>query len=285
MFKYSSLEGIDTEVLHKTFKEAFSDYQIKIELPFWKLKQMLDRRGYIPEKSMGAFKNDVLVGFILNGYREWNGKTTVYDVGTGVIPEYRKQGLTTNMFQKTLELLKADGVEQYLLEVLQENTSAYELYRKYGFKVTRTFSCYKLDKSKYQPQKNLDVLHVECFSAALWEQLKAFWDWKPSWQNSIESICSLPEDFIYSVVRYDNRIVGYGIIEKRTGDIPQIGVDRNYRGKGIARSIMSDLVNSTEASKVSVSNLDDSSKLYKDFINTLGFEHYVDQYEMVMDLK
>lgn len=284
MLKYSSLEGIDTEVLHRTFLDAFSDYQVKIDLPLWKLKQMLHRRGYVPEKSMGVFKDEVLVGFILNGYREWNGKPTVYDTGTGVIPEYRKQGLTTNMFQRTLELLKADGVEQCLLEVIQNNTSAYELYKKYGFKVIRTFSCYKLDKSKYQPEENFEVLHIGGFSAAQWEHLMGFWDFQPSWQNSIESICALSEEFIYSVVRSDNRIVGYGVIEKRTGDIPQIGVDRNYRGKGIAGSIMSDLINSTESSKVAVINVDDSAKAYKHFLSALEFEHYVDQYEMVMDL-
>jgi ribosomal protein S18 acetylase RimI-like enzyme len=115
--------------------------------------------------------------------------------------------------------------------------------------------------------------------------LKEFWDCQPSWQNSIESICSLSEEFIYSVVRYDNRIVGYGVIEKRTGDIPQIGVDRNYRGKGIARSIMTDLINSTESSMVGVINVDDNSKLLKDFLSASGFVRGVSQYEMVMDLK
>lgn len=285
MFKYGSLEGIDTEVLHKAFVDAFSDYQVKIDVPLWKLRNMLQRRGYIPQKSIGAFRDDVLVGFTLNGFRDWKGKPTVYDVGTGVVPEYRKQGLTTNIFKNILELLKAEGVEQYLLEVIQENTAAYELYKKKGFKVTRTFSCYRLDKSKYQAQNNFEVLQVNSFSTTMWEQLKEFWDFQPSWQNSIESICSLSEEFIYSVVRYDNRIVGYGVIEKRTGDIPQIGVDRNYRGKGIARSIMTDLINSTESSMVGVINVDDNSKLLKDFLSTAGFVRGVSQYEMIMDLK
>jgi ribosomal protein S18 acetylase RimI-like enzyme len=246
---------------------------------------MLQRRGYIPQKSIGAFQDNVLVGFTLNGFRDWNGKPTVYDVGTGVVPEYRKQGLTTNIFNNILEMLKVEGVEQYLLEVIQENTAAYELYKKKGFKVTRSFSCYRLDKSKYQPQSNFEVLQVKSFDAALWEQLKEFWDIQPSWQNSIKSISALSEEFIYSVVRSDNKIVGYGIIEKRTGDIPQIGVNRNYRGKGIARSIMTCLINSTESNTVGVINIDDNSKLLKDFLSTSGFVCAVSQYEMILDLK
>jgi ribosomal protein S18 acetylase RimI-like enzyme len=284
MFNYETLENIDMEIIHHAFINAFSDYQIKVDLPLWKLLQMLQRRGYIPEKSMGAFDDEALVGFILNGLREWNGKLTAYDTGTGVVPEYRKQGLTTNMFHNVLEQLKHEGVEQYLLEVIQQNTSAYELYKKQGFETTRTFSCYKLDKSKLQPYNTFAVEHVEGFTAADWEQLKDFWDVQPSWQNSIKSINALSDEFIYSVVRSGNKIVGYGIVEKRAGDIPQIAVDRNFRRKGIAGSIMADLISNTESSKVAVINVDDHSKVMKDFLSALGFEHYVAQYEMVLEI-
>lgn len=284
MFSYKTLENVNIELVHQAFVNAFSDYQVKIDLPLWKLQQMLRRRGYIPEKSMGAFKDETLVGFILNGCREWNGKPTVYDVGTGVLPEFRMKGLTTNMFRGVMELLKAEGVEQYLLEVLQQNTSAYELYKKNGFKTIRDFACFKLDKSKYKSRETFSVERVESFTAADWKQIKEFWDWVPSWQNSIESICALPGDFIYSVVRSDNKIVGYGIIEKRTGDIPQFGVDRNYRRKGIAGSIITDLINNTESSKAAVINVDDRSQESKDFLNALGFELYVEQYEMVLEI-
>jgi ribosomal protein S18 acetylase RimI-like enzyme len=284
MFEYRSLEGVTMEDLHKAFVEAFSDYQVKIDLPLWKLKQMLLRRGYIPEKSMGAFKDEVLVGFILNGYRKWNEKPTVYDAGTGVIPEFRKQGLTTNIFQRVLELLKNDGVEQYLLEVIQQNTAAFELYRKKGFEITRTFSCYKLDKSDYKSQNAFRVEQVDGFTTSEWGYLRKFWDFDPSWQNSIESVCALSGEFSFSTVRLDNKIAGYGIIEKKTGDIPQLAVDRNHRRKGIAGSILSELVNNAEANRIAVINVDDNSEVTKSFLCKSGFEHYVDQYEMIMEL-
>jgi len=68
-------------------------------------------------------------------------------------------------------------------------------------------------------------------------QLTEFWDFKPSWQNSIDSISAIPEAFLYSIIRFDNNIVGYGIIDKKTGDIPQIAVNKDYKGEGIARSM------------------------------------------------
>ena len=68
MFNYKTLENTNIEILHEAFLSAFSDYQVKMNFPFWKFQQMLQRRGYISEISIGAFKNHVLVGFVLNGF-------------------------------------------------------------------------------------------------------------------------------------------------------------------------------------------------------------------------
>jgi len=284
MFEYRTLEGVNTEDIHQAFVDAFSDYQVRIDLPLWKLQNMLQRRGYVAEKSMGVFKEGMLVGFILNGCRMWGDKLTVYDLGTGVIPEYRKKGLTTKLFQKVLEELRVENVEQYLLEVLQQNTAAYELYSKKGFEISRTFSCYKLVKSQYNPQNVYKVEKVPAFTEAQWIEFKKFWDYEPSWQNSVDSVCAAAVEFDFYTVSLECGVVGYGIIERKTGDIPQLAIDRNHRHKGIGGSIMSVLVNSTEADKVAVLNVDDSSKVTKDFLCELGFEEYVDQYEMIMDL-
>ncbi len=284
MFEYKNLGDTAIDIIHSTFNRAFSDYQVKTELPLWKLDQMLCRRGYIPEKSIGAFKMDSLVGFILNGCRLWDGKLTAYDTGTGVIPEYRKQGLTTNMFYKAVELLKNAAVEQYLLEVIQSNTAAFELYKKQGFEITRTFSCYKMPKSKYKADITWKVEHVEMFNDTDWESLKQLWDVQPSWQNSIESLNTLPEAFDCSIVRSESSIIGYGIIERKTGDIPQIGVSREHRRKGIAASIISDLINRTESDNIAVINVDDRGDSLKNFLETSGFEHFIDQYEMILKI-
>ena len=284
MFNYKTLEDTNIEILHEAFLSAFSDYQVKMDLPFWKFQQMLQRRGYVSEISIGAFKNQVLVGFVLNGFRNWNGKLTVYDTGTGVIGEYRKQGITSNMLLNIREVLKEKEAAQYLLEVIQTNTSAVQLYKKQGFQIIRNLACFQLDKNKYNPMITCKVEHVSKIDSTNWKQLTENWDFKPSWQNSIDSINAAPDTFIYSIVRFDDIIVGYGIIDKKTGDIPQIAVNKNYRRKGIARSIVTDLLKNTESYKVGVLNVDDQSKSTKDFLLVLGFEYVVGQYEMVLKL-
>lgn len=79
MFLFKTLEKLNNRELYKTFVEAFSDYQVKIDLPYWKFQQMLLRRGYYPNISMGCFMNKKLIGFSLSGFRSWNEKKTVSD--------------------------------------------------------------------------------------------------------------------------------------------------------------------------------------------------------------
>ena len=164
MCEYRSLENVKLEVIYETFIEAFSDYQVKLDLSFIKFKNMMIRRGLVPEMSVGIFENDRLVGLILNGVRVWNGKMTVYDLGTGVIAEYRKRGLTGEALKVVKNLCREKGIECYLLEVLQGNTGAVELYKKSGFEITREFDCYTLKKENIKNMKDIEVRKVEFFS-------------------------------------------------------------------------------------------------------------------------
>lgn len=282
MICYKMLEDTKIETIHIAFVEAFSDYQVKIELPFWKFHQMLKRRGFHPELSIGAFENDRLVAFVLNGYREWNGKKTVYDLGTGVVADYRRRGITSEMLRLVKEKMRERGIGQYLLEVLKTNESAVSLYQKQGFQIQRSFQCYHMEKSKLFSGTTYAAQGVQSINL---DELKEFWDFNPSWQNSIASVEAVTEDFYYAIVRHNNSIIGYGIVDKRTGDIPQIAVHKEHRGKGVASSILSELAKNTEALKLSILNIETPLKDMEDFLKKVGFVAYVGQYEMLLQVE
>lgn len=149
MYTYKILDNTNLSIIHQAFVEAFSDYQVKMDLPFSKFENMVKRRGFTPELSIGAFDDEKLIGFVLNGVRMWDGKLTAYDLGTGVIPDYRKKGITTEILKKVKDICKDNKIENYLLEVLQNNTGAVELYRKQGFQTTRDFDCYYLKREGF----------------------------------------------------------------------------------------------------------------------------------------
>ncbi|MGL5755452.1 MAG: GNAT family N-acetyltransferase [Paraclostridium sp.] len=284
MINYSTLENVSVDKLHNTFVEAFSDYEVKIDIPILKLQQNLKKIGYVEKASICAVDKDKLVGLLLNGIRQWDGKLTAYDAGTGVIKEYRNKSISSNMFLNAVQLLKEMEVEQCLLEVIQSNASAVHLYKKQGFEVSREFECFNLDKKLFTYTPKHKVQHIDLIDDSDWIELTKFWDFKPSWQNSIDSINALSDTFIYSIVSINDIIVGYGIIDKKTGVIPQIAVDKKYRGRGIGTSIFADLLIRTESDNISIVNVDSQCIHMKDLLLNLGFKQILKQYEMVFKL-
>lgn len=281
MIEYRTLENIDINVIHKGFVEAFSDYIVKIDLPLWKFKRMIKRKGFSSKLSVGAFHNKKLVGFILNGYRKHEGKYTLYDLGTGVIPKYRKKGITTSLIKEVKLIMSKSNIHQYLLEVIQTNTAAYNLYSKQGFKIERELLCFSFKSSKVNPTIDRKVEHPKYLSDVEWSEAEVIWDVKPSWQNSIDSIQAEPEIYAYSVVRENNKIIGYGVIDKTLGNIVQIAVDKEYRRQGIGKYIAYDLINNTNSSVVDITNVDSRSNCTEKFLKDIGFESTVKQYEML----
>ncbi|MEG0249345.1 MAG: GNAT family N-acetyltransferase [Peptostreptococcus sp.] len=291
MLEYRSLEETSIETLHKAFLNAFSDYEVNMDFSLEKFKNMLQRKSYLAKISMGVFDNGLLVGFVMNGFRVINGKTTAYDMGTGVVADYRRKGITSSMLLNIKKILKDEGIKQYLLEVIQTNNSAVELYKKEGFKVIRDLQCFKMKKKDYlyKDDCNINSYKIENvdkteFKKFKTEELMAFWDFEPSWQNSMDSVKALADNFSYSFAFHDNKIVGYGIIDKNTGDIVQLAVDKNHRRNDISKCILHHLFKATNSDDITVNNIDSKGSETIKSLKKLGFEHNVDQFEMIIGM-
>ena len=147
MINIKTLDGIGFETIHNAFIKAFADYEEPNQPTLRELKYKIERRGCNLALSFGAFDNDEPVGFTLNCIGEWNGQQTAYDTGTGIIKEFRKQGIAKRIFDESVPILKQNKVDQYLLEVIKTNTKAFDLYRKTGFEVVREFDYYISSKA------------------------------------------------------------------------------------------------------------------------------------------
>jgi ribosomal protein S18 acetylase RimI-like enzyme len=280
------LSDISIEVIHETFAKAFSDYVEPFKLTFQQLKHMIERRGCDLNLSFGAFSDDELVGFILNGIGEWNGKLTAYDTGTGTIKEFRKQGIASKMFNESLPVLKKHKVSRYLLEVIQSNTAAFDLYKKAGFHVSREFDYYVSTKEKLQIKKTVlgKKYSIKEIHDPNWDVLKTFWDFEPSWQNSIDSINRKIYYFKVLGIFENDTIAGYGIIEKTTGDIPQLAISPEFRKKGLATALIGYLIELSEGNEIKIINTDASYKAFKKFTESINLEPGFGQYEMIKEL-
>src|SRR3990172_8272087 len=262
LFRYFS--GIDFAQIHCSFLHAFSDYSIPIHLSEMQLQDLFERRGAIPELSIGAFDGLELVAFNWNALGEYNGALTVYDVATGVIQSYRRRGLAKALFYSSLPRLKQTGAQRYVLEVFENNQRAISLYEKVGFNKMRTLECFR--HSSPQQATRRAELRIDSVQPN-WNALSAFWDWQPSWKNSIDSIQrSKSAKHIYGAFR-DRELIGYGIVFPNTGDIPQLAVSYKHRRQGAGAALLNRLLSvMTPGTAAKLINVDGSDRSSIEFL-------------------
>lgn len=277
---------MELERLRVAFVEAFSDYQVRIDMPPWKFEGMLRRRGFVPGLSFGAFDGDEPVGLLLNAVRTWGGVATAYDCGTGVVPAHRRTGLTTRMFATARDALRAAGVRQYLLEVLKANEPAVALYTGQGFKATRSLVCYAgLREAVARTPARTGARIEEAAVADLdWEALRSCWDFEPSWQNSVDSIMAGREGMRAVVGRVGGEVAGYGVVEERTGDVPQLAVARGHRRAGVGRELLRALGRMTSSPRLAVLNVEGGPTGLHALLAAAGLPVLVEQHEMVLTM-
>ncbi len=282
---YRTLEDEKPEAIHQCFKDSFSDYVVKVDLPFSKYLYHLQRYGVDLAHSMGSYDGDKLVGFILNATGSWHGKPTIYDAGTGMLKDYRGQGHSKQMFRTLVEEVLGDSFNQYLLEVIQGNDPAHQLYLKQGFTVQRELACFKQEAGKLSFGKDgPEGLKIAELKLEKGDVPGSFWDFEPSWQNHLPPVLRVPS-FRGLGAYLHAELLGYVVFEPEYGDIAQLAVAGKVRGQGIATRLLKEAVSACkEAPEIKVLNIQMDQEETLGFFRARGFESYVDQYEMMLEL-
>jgi ribosomal protein S18 acetylase RimI-like enzyme len=279
-----TLQNTSFEQIFNAWSDAFSDYARS--WTYEELQRMLLRRSYNATLSFGAFDGDELIGFILNGTGIFDGLRTAYDTGTGVIKAYRGKGFTRGMFDESLPSLRSAGMQQYLLEVLSDNATAINIYTKAGFATRRILNYY------VQPLNGMQLrttalpagYTIKDISIGELTHVKSIWDYSPAWQNSITAIANKPEDFNIIGVYYDNTLIGYGVIEPISGDIPQLAVATIHQRKGIGTTLLATLLKHNTHSTLRFINTDANCLSMSAFLNSNGIQLSGTQQEMTLKI-
>jgi ribosomal protein S18 acetylase RimI-like enzyme len=271
--------------LYETFIAAFSDYVVPFALTEIQFRKHIILNAVDLDRTAGCFDGDRLVGFSLNGFGKWKGKSTVYDAGTGVIPEYRRQGLSEAMFEMMFPVFEQNGIEQFLLEVITTNRNAVRLYEKLGFEVSRELSLLQCDDMTRPPNASLRRVHIRTLDLPNWEQLTSFWDAQPSWQNSVEAVERSRNMKRIVGAFIGEECVGYTVFSSRFGRISQLAVSPDHRRNGIGTALVNAVKAETDDGfSIQVINIDRSLDSSLKFFRTAGFYERLTQYEMVKPL-
>lgn len=278
---YRFLDDFDLLDLHPIFLRAFSDYFVPMNLTREQFSEMLTRRGARKEISVAAFEDDHPVGFTINAFDPYQGIPTLYDVATGVVPEARRKGIAQGIFQFSLAKLKETGAPRYVLEVFAKNTAAFALYKRIGFSVARDLGFLSAQKKIQRYESSFTVQTIE----PMWDLFERYWDWQPSWQNSIASMQRAKMQKIVLGIYEGSELIGYGIVFPDTGDIPQFAIRHDHRKQGAGTTLLSVLQSHIQPGRPTRTvNVDGSASGTIAFLQQIGFEWISAQYEMQMDL-
>ena len=95
----------------------------------WSAKSIKETRDNQSACILGAYKEDVLIGYVIFYY--------VLDEGEiariAVHPSYRRQGVAEQIYAGLLDFCAEKNIERILLDVRVSNEAAIAFYRKSGF--------------------------------------------------------------------------------------------------------------------------------------------------------
>ena len=207
----STLERTPLAEIVSVFNQSFADYRIKIQFTESSLKQKIARENISLQYSVGAFDQGKLVGFILNGYDYLDQQRAVYNAGTGVVPSYRGQQLTKQLYDYLLPVFKKGKIDRGLLEVLDSNSTAIHIYLKLGYRINRDLTCYE-GVVHFDKLPNIDQGILKVLSLLDWGQVSKYWNTLPTWQNSVGAIQRTQDDYKMVGVLIKEHLAGYGVV-------------------------------------------------------------------------
>lgn len=279
-----SLKNTNFDTIFTAFSKAFADYELQLNKT--QLQAMFKRRGFNPNLSFAAFEAGEIVAFTCNGIGNFKNISTAYDTGTGTLKDYRGQGLATQIFEHSLPYLKKQGIKQYLLEALQHNTKAISVYHNIDFKVSREFYYFIQDNQEIRNELKTPVLSYDIKPINLEQhnQISTFWDFCPSWQNSLDSIRRASKDFISFGIFTANKLIGYCAFEPISGDITQIAIDKNYRRKGLGSLLLQKMLELNKNDSIKAINADITCDSFKNFMEAKNIVIRGKQFEMIKSI-
>jgi mycothiol synthase len=175
-----------------------------------------------------------------------------------VRPEYRKQGLSKQLFSQALRRVRELGIRFIHVNIHESSDVARIALAKFGFKPVRTYLEMKIDLSEMgRPEADKAAREYRSFEPGEEAELmrlqnRAFagqWGYNPNTTETITYYTRLggfsPEQVIF--ICDDDKIVGYCWVElvpsidnsnKQEGIIHMLGIDPERRGKGIGRKAL-----------------------------------------------
>lgn len=274
MLTVKNLENIEFETIIDCFLKSFKNYSVKMptDINYYKERWKIAKVDF--NLSYGMFEGRNLIGFIINAIDERNGIKIAFNTGTGVLPKFRGKRIIKSIYNYAIPDLKRNGITKCSLEVLTDNIIAIKSYQSSGFKICKTYECYKGDINIKPIKKS--ILRKVKFDSIDWDNLpnQDFY----SWDFQSETIKNGSYSY-YQLIK-DNSIESYFIINPNNKFLAQFEVLKENIGSW--SRLFNEIKNISKT--IRVINVDTRLIEKIKFIKFIGLSNTVNQYEMEMEI-
>ncbi len=255
------------------------------------IAEQLKRPNYCPEQDLFIAEIEEDIVGSMNTESELAIGRVVLDCRAH--PEHRERGLSAELFSSSMKRAKELGAEAAHVNINQDNVAEKKLLLELGFSVVRRFLELRLDIDRVDglgvhPTMKCCYLQPGEEDGLTRLQNRAFagmWGYSPNTVEEItfrikSSTCSR-QDIVLSYEGdraigccWTGMICEEGIPSVRKGRIHMLGVDPDYRGRGIGRElVMAGLTRlKNRGLKVAELTVDGENRTARALYQSLGFE-------------
>ena len=270
------------------------------------LSENLHRPGYSPEQDLFIVETaGNIVGYIDVAPEVKIGRVVL---NCFIHPDHRRWGLASKLLGCATHRAKELGVKVVHINVSRDNVVAKSVLSKLGFRLIRRFLELRLDIAKVRwqdiDQAALHYCHLQRGEEDKLTQIQTrsfagSWGYNPNTEEEITFCINLsnssPEDVLLACDR--GKVVGYcwtrmtftaeAAPDEKRGQIYMLGVDPDYRGRGVGKGVLLAGLSYLKSKGVQVAELtvDSRNKIACALYRSNGFKVRTSSlwYEKVLD--
>lgn len=270
--------GFSNDSLRVAMQDAFSDYEIPLQLNASAFDLMMQQRGLDRPGSRVALVDEQIAAIWLMAIRG----PDAYLISSGTRPMFRARGMARALAKDCLSGLTGRGVRSLRTEVLARNETAAKLYSSLGMRRIRLLDCYTV------PAQTGPAAALGEASEPEWHDLMpaaaVLHDWPPSWQNDNQSLNAIADRLLCVALSDATGIAGFAVATRETGTLHQIAVRKDKRRSGVGTDLIGTLQTRLDGKPLRLINVQQDDDAFRALMAHVGARKTVAQYELGMDL-
>jgi GNAT superfamily N-acetyltransferase len=275
MIKTLAATGLAT--IATAFNKAFVDYVVPFHVDENYLQGRWKAARVDYDLSFGAFDRDELVGFLVFGVDENDGRLTAHNAATGVVPAYRGRGLVRDLYEVALPRLRKAGVKYSSLEVITQNEIAIKAYTSIGYSIKRTLLCFN-GEVNIRTQEDSQLIRVKDIPTDISGIVNVY---PNTWELSDKALRITNTDYEFWYLEKTGALKAYAIINPGNGFIARIGFE-NDANEHYQEQLLCAI--GSKLPLVKINNIDASESGFVGVLERSGLVNFISQYEMGMEL-